>query len=94
MSIDDLTAFFARLQEDTALQDKARAVSGAEEERLAAVCKLAAAEGFTVTPEDLRSEQAKPAAAALDDGVLQQIVGGGQGCTIPGALNAQVTPMG
>ena len=94
MSIDDMTAFFARLQEDPALQAKARAVSGPDEERLAAVCGLAAEEGFTVTPEDLRSEQAKPAVAALDDETLQQVVGGGAGCTIPGDVNPQVTPMG
>ena len=94
MSIDDMMAFFARLQEDPALQEKARAVSGPDEERLDAVCELAAAEGFTVTPEDLRSEQAKPAVAALDDETLQQVVAGGAGCTIPGDVNPQVTPMG
>ena len=94
MSIDDMTAFFARLQEDPALQEKARAVSGPDEERLAAVCGLAADEGYAVTPEDLRSEQARPAVAALDDETLQQVVGGGAGCTIPGDINPQVTPMG
>ena len=94
MSIDDMTAFFARLQEDPALQEKARAVSRSDEERLDALCKLAADEGFSVTPEDLRSEQAKPAVAALDDETLQQVVGGGQGCTIPGSAAPHVTPMG
>lgn len=95
MSIEDLTAFFARLHDDAALQEKARAVSGSDEERLAAVCRLAADEGYTVTPEDLRSEQARPAAAALDDETLQEIVGGGAGCAIPGVTQAhQVGPLG
>ena len=94
MSIDDMTAFFARLQEDPALQEKARAVSGEDVERIDAVCRLAAEQGLTVTPEDLRSEQAGPAVAALDDEALRQVVGGGGGCTIPGDINPQVTPMG
>ena len=94
MSIDDLTAFFAKLQEDPALQEKARAVSGSDDERLSALCGIAAEAGYTVTTEDLRSEQAQPAVAALDEGVLQHIVGGAGGCTIPGSTNPQITPMG
>jgi len=75
--IDDLKAFFAKLETDTALQDKARALqSSAEDERLAGLCALAADAGFTVTPDDWRSAAAGTAAAELDDESLRAVVGG------------------
>jgi len=83
MPIDDLKAFFAKLETDTALQDKARALQiGAEDERLAGLCALAADAGFTVTPEDLQSAAAGSAAAELDDESLRAVVGGL--CSSPG----------
>ena len=91
MSLDDLTAFFTRLQEDPTLQDKARAVAGSDEDRAAALCNLAADEGFAITPEDLRSEQAAPAIAALDDESLKQVVGG-LFCNAPGFTSPSPGP--
>lgn len=82
MSVDDLTAFFERLQGDAALQEKVRALFGAED-RVAALCALAADEGFEFTAEELRSEQAKPSKAVLDDATLKEVVGGA-GCGLPG----------
>jgi predicted ribosomally synthesized peptide with nif11-like leader len=77
MPIDDLKAFFAKLETDTALQDKARALQGsAEGERVAGLCSLAAAEGLSVTPEDLKSAAAGSAVVELDDESLRAVVGG------------------
>ncbi len=84
MSLSDLTAFFERLQTDAALQEKTRELFGADD-REEALCRLAAGEGFDFTVEELRSEQAKPALAGLDDESLKEVVGG-IGCDIPGGI--------
>jgi len=87
MPIDDLKAFFAKLETDTALQDRARALQGsADDERVAGLCRLAADAGFTVTPEDWKSAAAGSAAAELDDQSLRAVVGGlcqAVGFTVP-----------
>jgi len=84
MPIDDLKAFFAKLETDAALQEQARALQGsADGERVAGLCGLAADAGFTVTPEDLSSAAAGTAAAELDDESLRAVVGGL--CSSPGA---------
>jgi len=90
MSMSDLTAFFEKLQTDAALQEKTRALFGAED-REAALCRLAAAEGFTFTVEELRSEQAGSAVASLDDDSLRRVVGG-LGCGLPGYTAGQPAP--
>ena len=72
MPIDDLKAFFAKLETDADLQAKARALQDSTaDERVAGLCALAADAGFTVTAEDLKS-----AAAELDDQSLRAVVGG------------------
>ena len=77
MPIDDLKAFFAKLETDAALQEQARALQGsADGERVAGLCRLAADAGFTVTPEDWKSAAAGTAAAELDDESLRAVVGG------------------
>jgi predicted ribosomally synthesized peptide with nif11-like leader len=94
MSLDDLSAFFLKLQEDPALQEKVRGLMGAQD-REAALCGLAAGEGFSFTVNELRSEQAKPSVAALDDETLKEVVGGNLGCDAPGIAAPQsITPMG
>ena len=83
MPIDDLKAFFAKLETDADLQAKARALQGsAEDERVTGLCALAADAGFTVTPEDWKSAAAGAAAAELDDESLRAVVGGG--CEVTG----------
>jgi predicted ribosomally synthesized peptide with nif11-like leader len=84
--MNDLSAFFEKLQNDPGLQEKTRALFGAED-REDALCSLAEAEGFTFTVEELRSEQAKPSVATLDDSTLKEVVGGA-GCGLPGFLNS------
>ena len=77
MPIDDLKAFFAKLQTDTALQDKARALqTSPDDERVAGLCRLAADAGFTVMADDWKSAAAGTAAAELDDQSLRAVVGG------------------
>ncbi len=77
MPIDDLKAFFTKLETDAALQEQARALQGStDDERVAGLCALAADAGFTVTPEDLSSAAAGTAAAELDDQSLRAVVGG------------------
>jgi len=77
MPIDDLQAFFTRLETDAALQEQARALQGSTDDaRVAGLCALAADAGFTVTPEDLSSAAAGAAAAELDDESLRAVVGG------------------
>ena len=83
MPIDDLKAFFAKLETDADLQEQARALHGsADAERVAGLCRLAADAGFTVTSEDLKSAAAGSAAAELDDESLRAVVGGL--CSSPG----------
>ena len=85
MPIDDLKAFFAKLETDADLQDKARALQGStDDKRVAGLCALAAEAGFTVTPEDLSSAAAGSAAAELDDQSLRAVVGGV--CSSPGGF--------
>ena len=80
MSIEDLTAFFAKLESDGALQDEALALQDASgEERLAGLTSLAAEHGFTVTAADWEHEAAGPAIAALEDEKLRDVAGGGCG---------------
>lgn len=77
MSIEDLSAFFTRLQEDEALREQAFGLQDAGgAERLDGLCRLAGEHGFDVTPEDWKHEAAGPAIAALDDESLRQVVGG------------------
>ena len=88
MPIDDLKAFFAKLETDAALQEQARALQGsADEERVAGLCALAADAGFTVTPDDWKSAAAGAAAAELDDESLRAVVGGV--CEITGDVAPQ-----
>ena len=85
MPIDDLKAFFAKLESDADLQAKARALQGsAADERVAGLCALAADAGFTLTAEDLSSAAAGSAAAELDDESLRAVVGGW--CGSPGGF--------
>jgi len=83
MPIDDLKAFFTKLETDAVLQEQARALQGSpDDERVAGLCALAAEAGFTLTPEDLSSAAASTAAAELDDQSLRAVVGGL--CSSPG----------
>jgi predicted ribosomally synthesized peptide with nif11-like leader len=98
MSREDLSAFFEKLQTDAELQEKARALFGAED-REGALCTLAADEGFTFTVEELRAEQAHPSVASLDDDTLKEVVGGF--CGVSGAVSGyssggsgSIEPMG
>jgi predicted ribosomally synthesized peptide with nif11-like leader len=81
MSIEDLKAFFARLESDEALRAQAFSLEGADE-RVDGLCLLAKEQGFDVTPEDWQHEAAGPAVAALDDESLRKVVGGA--CDSPG----------
>lgn len=77
MSIEGLTAFFARLQEDPALQQQAFALQDAGGAgRVDGLCLLAEAHGFDVAPEDWAHEAAGPAVAALEDDSLREVAGG------------------
>ena len=83
MSVQDLTAFIAKLETDAGLQEKAKALQGrSDEERLSGLCKLAADAGLVVSPDDWASQALLPAAAKLDDEVLRGVVGGL--CSSPG----------
>ena len=94
MSIEDLTAFFAKLESDGALQDEALALQGASgEKRLAGLTSLAAAHGFTVTAADWEHEAAGPAIAALEDDKLRDVAGGGCGAAV-GRFGAQGGSLG
>ena len=88
MPIDDLKAFFTKLETDAVLQEQARALQGSpDDERVAGLCALAADAGFTLTPEDLSSAAASTAAAELDDQSLRAVVGGV--CEITGTAAPQ-----
>jgi predicted ribosomally synthesized peptide with nif11-like leader len=86
--IDDLKAFFAAIETDTVLQDKARALQSLPEaDRLTEFCRLAAEAGFTVSPEDWKTAAAGSAGAELDDESLRAVVGGL--CNAVGGIIAQ-----
>jgi predicted ribosomally synthesized peptide with nif11-like leader len=98
VSIDDLTAFFSRLQEDEALRGQALALEqAAASDRLEGLCRLAQEHGFDVTPDDLRAAHAVPAVAELDDEALKSLPAGG-GCSAVGSVafgqGAEFNPMG
>lgn len=84
MSAEDTQAFFARLEADAALQDKARAVqSGPADERVAGLTALAAELGLNVTAADLQEAGAEAAGEKLSEKALGGVVGG-LGCQSPG----------
>ncbi len=97
MAIDDLSAFFARLQQDAALREQALALQDADDAgRLDGLCRLAREHGFDVAPEDWQQAEAETAAASLDDEALRKVAGGG--CSAVGSLafgpSAPLNPMG
>ena len=80
MSVEDLHAFFTRLEGDEGLRQEVIALDAdSDEERLAALCTLAAREGFVVAGEDWEHDSVGPAVAALEDEELRSVVGGA-GC--------------
>ncbi len=89
MSVDDLHAFFEKLESDESLRQEVIALDAAsDEERLAALHVLAAREGFEITAEDWRHESVGSAVAALEDDELRSVVGG-EGCAPWAFLGAQ-----
>jgi len=86
MSVDDLHAFFTKLESDESLRQEVIALDAAsEEERPEALYALAAREGFDVTEDDWRHESVVPAVAGLEDEALRSVVGG-VGCQPWGLL--------
>jgi predicted ribosomally synthesized peptide with nif11-like leader len=78
MSMDDLKAFFGRLQEDAALRDRVPALQDAEGAgRVGGLLRLAREHGFDVTREDLTHAASDPSAAELDDESLSGVAGTG-----------------
>lgn len=78
MSIEDLSAFFEKLQSDEDLRQKAVALQDSDDpERLDGLCRLAAENGFQVTPADWEHEAAAPAVEALSKNALGEVVGAG-----------------
>ncbi len=98
MSTEDLSAFFARLEQDTALRDQALAAQDeADDARLDALSRVAREHGFDVTSEDLVRAADGPAAAELDDEALGRVTGAaGVTCDAPGiqALTPDVVVQG
>jgi predicted ribosomally synthesized peptide with nif11-like leader len=91
MSVEDLHAFFGKLESDESLRRQAMeldALSG--QERFAALYALATREGFDVTEEDWRHESVGPAVAELADEQLRDVVGAGcgalEGLCVPESL--------
>jgi predicted ribosomally synthesized peptide with nif11-like leader len=83
VSIEDLSAFFDKLQSDEDLRDRAFGLQGGgAAHRIDGLCSLAQEHGFDVKPEDWEHEAAGPAVAALDDESLRKVVGGA--CDSPG----------
>jgi predicted ribosomally synthesized peptide with nif11-like leader len=77
MSVEDLHAFFGKLEGDEGLRRQAMALDALPTgERFAALRALATQEGFDVTEEDWRHESVGPAVAALEDEELRGVVGG------------------
>jgi predicted ribosomally synthesized peptide with nif11-like leader len=80
MSVDDLHAFFKKLESDEALRQEVIALDAAtDDERLTALRALAGREGFVVVEEDWAHDSVAPAVAALEDEQLRGVVGGA-GC--------------
>ena len=83
MSEEQLKAFLEKVKGDTSLQEKLKAASTPE-----AAIDIAKAAGFSITPEDIQSQQS--AMAELSDEDLEDAAGGTLNCcrftiTTPGA---------
>lgn len=84
MSAEDTQAFFARLEADPALQEKARVIqAGPEDQRVTGLMTLAAELGLHVSAADLQAAGAEIADQHLADESLGGVVGGA-GCISPG----------
>jgi predicted ribosomally synthesized peptide with nif11-like leader len=80
MSVDDLHAFFEKLETDEILRQEVIALDAlADEERARAVHDIAAREGYTITAEDWQHESVSPAVESLSDEALRGVVAG-DGC--------------
>ena len=78
MSLDDLHAFFRKLEGDEELRREVIALDAAsDEERMAALQALAAREGFAVTAEDWQHDSVGPAVAELEVEELRRVVAAG-----------------
>lgn len=92
MSMEDLTAFFARLERDAALRDQALPIQGAVgAERVEGLCRLAREHGFEVTPDDLAEAAAAGSAARLDDESLDDVAGGCDMPVVDGSIHVSGT---
>jgi predicted ribosomally synthesized peptide with nif11-like leader len=85
MSLETAQQFLTTAESDLSLQAKLHALSnGSKESVLAALVRIAAAEGFVFTPAELESAltkhlaQRKPAAAELSEAALDVVAGGKQ----------------
>lgn len=80
MSVEDLHAFFKKLESDEDLRQEVIALDAdSDEARFSALHALAARDGLEVTGEDWRHESVGPAVAALEDEELRSVVGAGCG---------------
>jgi len=70
MSAESIKGFIAKAQDDSELQSALQAAGGNK----AAVCALAADNGFSITPEDL---DAYSGGGELDEAALDNVAGGG-----------------
>lgn len=93
MSAEDTNAFFARLEADTTLQERARALQCRPgDERVLGLCALASELGLSVTVEDLNAAAAPDAPMQLDDETLRDVAGGY--CGVSGAAVGPYAPLG
>ena len=75
MSVDDLHAFFTKLENDESLRQEVIALDAlGDEERARAVHDIAAREGFTITAEDWQHKSVGPAITSLSDEALRDVV--------------------
>jgi predicted ribosomally synthesized peptide with nif11-like leader len=78
MPVEDLHAFFKKLESDEALRQEVIALDAvSDEERMAALQAMAAREGFAVTADDWAHDSVGPAVAELEDEELRSVVAAG-----------------
>lgn len=88
MSVDDLHAFFKKLEGDEDLRQEVVALEASPgDEGFAALQALAAREGYEVTEDDWKHESVGPAVASLSDDALRDVVAAA-GCVPWGAYGS------
>jgi len=76
MSVENVIAFFKRMEEDEIFRNEFVEIERAEKGNIEAILKVAAEKGYAFTMEDLKQAQEEMKEEELSDNQLEKVAGG------------------